>query len=53
MLEELLDERRLPDPAVLRTCFLPDAATFPDVTVATASLGLYDDLATIHQGAGA
>jgi hypothetical protein len=53
MLEGLLDERRLPDPVVLRACFLPDTATFPDVTVATASLGLYADLAVIQQGAGA
>jgi hypothetical protein len=53
MLECLLDERRLPDPVVLRACFLPDTATFPDVTVATASLGLYADLAVIQQGAGA
>jgi hypothetical protein len=53
LLEELLDERRLPDPAALRAHFLPDAQTFPDVTVVTTPLGLYDDLATIHQGAGA
>ena len=53
MLEDLLDQRRLPDPAALRTCFQPDAQTFPDVTVATASLGLYADLAVIQQGAGA
>lgn len=50
MLEGLLDEKRLPDLATLRACFLPDVATFPNVTVATAPLGLYDDLATIHQG---
>ncbi len=53
MLEGLLDERRLPDPAALRDHFLPDAATFPSVTVATAPLGLYDDLATIQQGGAA
>lgn len=53
MLETLLDEKCLPDLATLRAHFLPDAATFPDVTIADAPLGLYDDLATVHQGAGA
>jgi hypothetical protein len=53
MLEDLLDEGRLPDPAALRAHFLPDAATFPDVTVAATPLGLYADLAVIQQGAGA
>jgi hypothetical protein len=53
MLEKLLDERRLPDPAALRACFLPDAATFPDVTVAATPLDLYADLAVIQRGAGA
>lgn len=53
MLEDLLDERRLPDPVALRAHFLPDAATFPDVTVAATPLGLYADLAVIQQGAGA
>ena len=50
MLEGLLDEKSLPDPKALRAHFLPDARTFPDVTVATAPLDLYDDLAAIHQG---
>ena len=53
VLEGLLDEKRLPDLAALRVRFLPDARTFPDVNVATAPLGLYDDLATIHQGGAA
>ena len=50
MLEGLLDEKSLPDPKALRAHFLPDARTFPDVTVAAAPLDLYDDLAAIHQG---
>lgn len=53
MLEGLLDEKSVPDPETLRAHFLPDTATFPDVTVAVTPLGLYDDLATIHQGADA
>jgi hypothetical protein len=53
MLEDLLDEGRLPDLAALRAHFLPDATTFPDVTVAATPLGLYADLAIIQQGAGA
>ena len=50
MLESLLDEKCLPDLAVLRTCFLPDARAFPSVTVAMVPLDLYDDLAAVHQG---
>ena len=50
ILEELLDEGSLPDLAALRAHFLPDAQTFPNVTVAATPLGLYADLAAIHQG---
>jgi transposase InsO family protein len=50
ILEDLLDEKCLPDLAALRARFLPDVRTFPDVTVAMASLDLYDDLVAVHQG---
>jgi hypothetical protein len=50
ILEKLLDEGSLPDLAALRAHFLPDAQTFPNVTVAATPLGLYADLAAIYQG---
>jgi hypothetical protein len=52
-LEAALHERRLPDLAALQAQFLPDAESFPDVTVALAPLSLYDELATVHPGGGA
>jgi hypothetical protein len=51
-LEAALNEKRLPDLAALRAKFLPDATTFPDVTVALAPLSLYNDLATVRLGGG-
>jgi hypothetical protein len=42
-----LDTGRLPDLDRLRECFLPDAASIPEVVVELASLSLYDELATV------
>jgi len=52
-LEAALHERRLPDLVALQAQFLPDAESFPEVTVALAPLSLYDELATVHPGGGA
>ena len=42
-----LDDGRLPDMAVLRTLFAPDAAALPDIVVRYAPLSDYDELATV------
>ena len=53
-LAELIDAElaagRLPDLAVLRQRFTPDAAAIPQVTVQLAPLHLYDELGTVGQG---
>jgi hypothetical protein len=48
-----LDEGRLPDLDVLRSCFRPDSATVPDVTVELAPLAVYDELASVITAAPA
>lgn len=48
-----LDEGRLPDLDVLRSCFQPDSATVPDVTVELAPLAVYDELASVITAAPA
>lgn len=42
-----LDEGRLPDLDVLRSCFQPDATTLPVVAVELAPLSSYDELAAV------
>jgi hypothetical protein len=46
-----LDAGRLPDLAALRARFRPEDAPVPSVTVQLAPLHLYDELATVGQGA--
>jgi len=48
-----LDAGRLPDLDALRRCFGPNPASVPEVTVELASLHLYDELGTVHQGGAA
>ena len=43
-----LEAGRLPDLALLRERFSPDAASIPDVVVELTSLSLYDELASIQ-----
>jgi hypothetical protein len=43
-----LDAGRLPDLALLRERFQPDAASIPQVVVEMASLALYDELAVVQ-----
>ena len=43
-----LDAGRLPDLALLRERFSPDAASIPNVVVELASLSLYDELASVQ-----
>ena len=45
-----LDAGGLPDLAVLRQRFAPDAAAMPHVTVQFVPLHLYDELGTVRQG---
>jgi transposase InsO family protein len=46
-IEADLDAGRLPDPALLRERFKPDAALVPDVTVELVPLTAYDELAAV------
>jgi hypothetical protein len=46
-IEADLDAGRMPDPALLRDRFKPDATAIPDVTVELAPLSAYDELATV------
>jgi hypothetical protein len=47
VIEGVLDTGRLPDLALLRARFMPNAAPIPDVAVAMVSLSVYDELAAI------
>jgi hypothetical protein len=48
-IEAALDAGELPDPALMRTRFTPDASAIPDVTVELAPLSAYDELAVVAQ----
>ena len=48
-IEAVLNAGELPDPAQLRDRFKPDAAAIPEVTVESAPLSAYDELAVVAQ----
>ena len=50
LIEAELQAGRLPDMAILRAHFAPDAAALPDVTVVHPPLTAYEDLGALSEG---